>query len=464
MKRIYILTISTLLCLLSHAQYSTTILINRTKFHVDLNPTDMTAEINDLAYRIDDSEYPLYGHSRKIKGLNSNQKVLEIPSTVQYGGETYTITSIGQNAFADYTNIEYVNIPPTVTNIGEYAFLRTPLLKVMIPASVRHIGNRAFGWCRKLKEVTLPEGNILQEGGDVFSESKAHFRYIRPEYAETPASERPQMATQTPPRTTAITSDVDMDIPTVSQKNENTFAIIIANEKYQEVADVEFALRDGNTFKTYCHDVLGLPEKNVHFRHNATLNHIQTELDWLKKIAAVCEGDARIIFYYAGHGIPDERTGSSYLLPVDGKGDNYATGYSLNKLYKELGGLPANSVTVFLDACFSGAQRDGGMLSAARGVAIRAKGETAMGNMVVFAAAQEDETASAYQEKGHGLFTYFLLKKLKETRGNVTLAELGNYLRKNVNKESVLTSGKTQTPSISASPSLGENWRNLRLR
>lgn len=432
-----------------------------TEFHVDLNVQDKTAEINDLSYKIDDREYPFYGHNRRIKGLKGkNNRTLVIPETVLFSGETYTITSIGQNAFADYTNIDYVNIPSTVTKIGKYAFLRVPLLKVTIPTSVTYIADRAFGWCTKLREINIPEGVLVNYAA--YSESEATVNRL----GQVDGYEQEISDNRSRPRNLAfISSDVDTDIPKSAMTNENTFVVIIANEKYQEVADVEFAVRDGNMFKMYCSQVLGIPERNIHIRLNATLNHIQTELDWLKKITTVCEGDANVIVYYAGHGIPDERTRASYLLPVDGKGDNYATGFALNDLYGELGNMPVRNVTVFLDACFSGSQRDGNMLSANRGVAIKVKTEVVRGNnMVVFAAAQGDETAHSYAEKGHGLFTYFLLKKLKESKGNVTLSELGDYLRKNVNRESVLDNGNTQTPCVNVSANMGDSWKSLKLK
>ena len=69
------------------------------------------------------------------------------------------------------------------------------------------------------------------------------------------------------------------------------------------------------------------------------------------------------------------------------------------------------------------------MLATARGVAIKPKASTPGGNVIVFSAATGDETAYPYDEKGHGLFTYFLLKKLQENKGNVTLGELSAYLR-----------------------------------
>lgn len=258
-------------------------------------------------------------------------------------------------------------------------------------------------------------------------------------------------------------SDVDVAIPKMPIRNSNTFAVIIANENYEEETQVEYALNDGEIFKAYCQDVLGLPETNIHYRENATLNNILAELDWMKQISSAFGSEAKFIFYYAGHGVPDEATGDSYLLPVDGRGNMLATGYSLKKLYDTLGGLTAKDITVFMDACFSGAVRDGGMMASARGVAIKAKQAAPKGNMIVLSAAQGDETAYPYKEKGHGLFTYHLLKKLQETKGNVTMGELADYITSEVKKRSIVVNGKLQTPVVTFSNS-AMDWRNWKLK
>ena len=258
-------------------------------------------------------------------------------------------------------------------------------------------------------------------------------------------------------------SDVDIEIPQLGITNETIFAVIIANENYEEETQVEYALNDGEIFKTYCKEVLGLPESNIHYRENATLNNLLAELDWMKQISTAFGDETKFIFYYAGHGIPDEASGDAYLFPVDGRGNMLATGYSLNKLYETLGGLTAKSITVFMDACFSGAVRDGGMMASARGVAIKAKQAAPKGNMIVLSAAQGDETAYPYKEKGHGLFTYYLLKKLQETKGDVTLGELSDYITSEVKKRSIIANGKLQTPIVTTSIS-ATDWRNWTLK
>ncbi|MDO4826898.1 MAG: WG repeat-containing protein, partial [Bacteroidia bacterium] len=165
-------------------------------------------------------------------------------------------------------------------------------------------------------------------------------------------------------------SDVDTNIPSSRIVNDKTFAVIIANEKYQSVTEVDCAENDGDIFREYCHKTLGVPEKNIHFVPNATLVNMWAQVDWLESIAKAYNGDASLIFYYAGHGIPDEGTRDAYLLPVDGSGSNVKTGYKLSELYSNLSKFPTKQTVVLLDACFSGAERTGDMLVAARGVAL----------------------------------------------------------------------------------------------
>jgi len=259
-------------------------------------------------------------------------------------------------------------------------------------------------------------------------------------------------------------SDVAVNIPTTNTRNDKTFAVIIANEDYRREEQVIFAKNDGETFKKYCIQTLGLPEKNVHIVTDATLNDIRGEIDWISNVADAFKGAANFIFYYAGHGIPDETSKSAYLLPVDGYGANVNTGYKLDDLYQTLGKLPAKSITIFMDACFSGAQRNGEMLASARGVAIKALAGKPIGNMVVFSAAQGDETAYPYREKGHGMFTYFLLKKLQETKGETTLGELSNYITDNVRQQSIVINSKNQTPTVTPSTTLANRWQEMKLK
>ena len=282
-----------------------------------------------------------------------------------------------------------------------------------------------------------------------------------PKKEDTPT---PAHSSTPAPKKEETRADVDVNLPTTTINNDNTFAVIIANEHYQDVAPVPYANNDGAVFAEYCRQSLGLPATNVHLVKDATLNNMKREINWLKQVSDAYKGTARIIVYYAGHGIPDESTRNAYLLPVDGFGTDITTGYSLQSLYATLGALQAKSITVFLDACFSGSMRDGGMMASARGVAIKAKNNVPTGNMVVFSAASGEETAYPYKEKRHGLFTYYLLKKLQMSKGNMSLGDLQNYVADEVAKKSIVVNGKSQTPTVSASTNIGEGWKSWTLK
>jgi hypothetical protein len=261
-------------------------------------------------------------------------------------------------------------------------------------------------------------------------------------------------------------SDVDQNIPSNTISNDETFAVVIGNEAYAKEIKVKYALKDAAVFRQYLQKTLGIPDNNISYIENATFGQILDALNWINAIAKAYTGQARIIFYYAGHGMPDEQTKSAFLLPIDGNSQNPATAVRLSDIYSKLTEYPSISVTVFLDACFSGATResDGTMLAEGRGVKIKPKNELLTGNLIVFNAATGDETALPYIEKQHGMFTYFLLKKLQESNGKTTLNELGNYIVINVTRQSLVINKKSQTPQVNTSPQVQNTWQSFKLR
>ncbi|MDE6270656.1 MAG: caspase family protein [Muribaculaceae bacterium] len=255
-------------------------------------------------------------------------------------------------------------------------------------------------------------------------------------------------------------SDVDFNPPLTTNVADKTFAVIISNENYSEVNSVQYALHDGEVLSQYFEKTLGIPNSNIKYTPDATLNNMRKQINWLKQIAEAFGQEAKIIFYYSGHGIPDEQSKNAYLMPVDGYHSDMSTNLSINHLYDELSSLNVAQVTVLLDACFSGSQRGDNMLVAARGVKIKSRANAPKGKMIVFSAAQGDETAYPLDDKEHGMFTYFLLKKLRESGDKVTLGELSEYITTEVKRASLLHTGKIQTPSTSVSIEIEPEWRN----
>ena len=281
--------------------------------------------------------------------------------------------------------------------------------------------------------------------------------------ANTPTPKQEQTVAQKN-ETPAADRSIDTDIPVMGVKLDNTFAVIIGNENYQSVAKVPYAANDAKIFAEYCKRTLGLPEENVTVYTDATYGKMLGALQRISNIADAYNGNISIIFYYAGHGIPDDASREAFILPIDADGTIKESCLSLSRLYSSLARLNARRVTAFLDACFSGAERGNGMLASARGVAIKPKQNTIDGNVVVFTAVTGDQTAFPYKPSEHGLFTYYLLKKLKESRGNVSLGELSDYITTNVKQRSIVVNNKLQTPVVIPSDRLSTTWRTLPLR
>ena len=92
-----------------------------------------------------------------------------IPSSVEYNGTTYSVTSIGLGAFRGCSGLASVTIPNSVTSIGDEAFLYcSGLTSVTIPNSVTSIGSWAFSGCSGLTSITIPTG-VTSIGDRAFS-------------------------------------------------------------------------------------------------------------------------------------------------------------------------------------------------------------------------------------------------------------------------------------------------------
>ena len=112
-----------------------------------------------------------------------------------------------------------------------------------------------------------------------------------------------------------------------------------------------------------------------------------------------------------------------------------------------------------MDACFSGGARDAGLI-AARSVKVKPKKDLIQGNLVVFTASSGEQSALPYDQEQHGMFSYFLLKKLQETKGEISYGELADYISQNVSIESLRINQKEQDPAINVSPDVENVWRD----
>jgi uncharacterized caspase-like protein len=130
------------------------------------------------------------------------------------------------------------------------------------------------------------------------------------------------------------------------------------------------------------------------------------------------------------------------------------TGYPLKKLYESLNKLQVREVIVALDSCFSGAGGRSVIAKGARPLVMNLQSNMAMSkNMTVISASSGDQISSTYDEKGHGLFTYFLLKGIKnedviKKDGSIAISDLFSYIKPQVERIARKQYNNEQTPQL----------------
>jgi len=257
----------------------------------------------------------------------------------------------------------------------------------------------------------------------------------------------------------SLNIDVETDLPLAKKERKDDYAVIFGVENYSgNVPRVLYATRDAAWFREYAIKTLGLPAENIYYRVNAeaTKNEFDKALGkngWLDKRA---KKDSRVYFFFSGHGIPTSDGESSYILPYDGD-PNYAelTAYPLQNVYAGLAGLKSSLNVVFLDACFTGINRENQALYAtSRPVFISPNRMEAPPRVNVLSAAAWNQMSSAWPDKQHGLFSYFLLKGMQGAADanadrKLTLAELHEYLSREVPIQAARLD-KDQVPQLSS--------------
>lgn len=252
----------------------------------------------------------------------------------------------------------------------------------------------------------------------------------------------------------AMESELLENVP-AGTSHPNRYALIIGNEDYSIVGgsaeiNVPFACNDAIVFKEYCLRTFGIPLEHIRYIDNATAGIMRESIDWLINIGKA-NPDAELFFYYSGHGSNDEATREPYLLPVDVTGKYIKLGISLNDLYANLSAVPCQASYVFLDACFSGGYKSKEPLVAQKGVRVVPKYSVIGGNLICFSSSSGEQTSSVYYDKRQGYFTYYLIKNIQEANGNISLGDLYNRTRDEV-EAATAVSGKLQSPQILVSP------------
>lgn len=250
-------------------------------------------------------------------------------------------------------------------------------------------------------------------------------------------------------------------------------AVIIGNKDYgklgRDIPNVKPAHADADAFRRYAIRNLGLREGNIIDLRDATgaqmtrvfgsrENHCGQLFDWTRP------GRSRVFVYYSGHGAPADPEATSYLVPVDADASRIAlNGYPLDVLYANLGKLPAVSVSVVLEACFSGASQAGAVVGHSSGIYVRPRPPSIPPAFTVITAGSASQVASWEENGSQSLFTRHFLDGLTGRAdqppsgngdGSVTHRELEAYLKDTTTYFARRLYGRDQTPEFH----VGATW------
>jgi hypothetical protein len=255
---------------------------------------------------------------------------------------------------------------------------------------------------------------------------------------------------------------IDNDIPrsTKVEPSSNTYVLIIGNENYKKISPVPHAINDARVFGEYCRLTYNVPKStNIHFVANAGLADMKDGLDWLVTKAKEAKGgNAELIIYYSGHGtVGKARDGTSdddqYLVPVDVSNLDVSLSISRHDIYASLSEVSFKRASIFLDACYSGDKRP----------IVKEPVYKWKGKIFLFASSSLGQVSNPYSEKGHGFFTYFLLKSIWETRGNINYADMVEQVKQQVSSVSKSITKEEQKPQEVPMPEAKDEWKRWKI-
>ncbi|MEI7491008.1 MAG: caspase family protein [Bacteroidota bacterium] len=263
--------------------------------------------------------------------------------------------------------------------------------------------------------------------------------------------------------------DADRDIPELPPDRKNTYVLIIANDAYSPMQmarcftdSVDYHDRDARVFREYAIRTMGIPAANVQMIFNAKSFEMRRELIRLASFSRGVNGNADLIFYYAGYGMIDEKTLEPYILPVDIENDDPKFIIRISDLFKMLQEDPSKRISILLEASFQfDALKPRPDKSKSPRITLRYPNVPA--NVFFMAAGSPGQKTWSDHQAGHGLFTMALMEKLKETKARANLKEISDFIIRDVRASSLKLKLKEQIPCTLSGSSLTKDLLTLKL-
>lgn len=237
-----------------------------------------------------------------------------------------------------------------------------------------------------------------------------------------------------------------------ARQSENAVAIIIGIQNYRRVPKAEFASDDARAFYDYAIRALGVKPENIKMLIDDQADQIdiyKALQQWLP--VKVSKQKTDVYFFYSGHGLPSDDGKSLYLLPYSVDKDYLSkTAINQQELISSLQAAQPRSVTIFMDACYSGQVRTGDtLLASARPIQLKAGANNFPADFTVFTASAPDQIALSSPDLRHGIFSYYLMKGMEgdadeNKDGKITATELQSYINDRVSQQAMALNRRQQ--------------------
>ena len=239
-----------------------------------------------------------------------------------------------------------------------------------------------------------------------------------------------------------------------SQPERDAVAVIIGISNYKSLPKADYAKDDAQVFFDYAIRALGVKPGNIKLLmdEQADAEDIYTAFKtWLP---ARVKSTTDVYVFYSGHGLPTQDGSGLYLLPQRANRDLLSkTAILMQEINGDIQASKPKSVTIFMDACYSGTARGGETLVAsARPIALKSQPTTFPSNFTVISASQADQISSSSPELQHGIFSYYLMRGMEgdadiNKDGKITLDEIQAYLSENVGRQARIMN-RQQEPQV----------------
>jgi hypothetical protein len=233
-------------------------------------------------------------------------------------------------------------------------------------------------------------------------------------------------------------------------------AIIIGIQDYKRVPRAEFANNDAKEFYEYAVRALGIKQEKIKMLLDDEadeVNIVKAFENWLP--IQVNKEKTDVYVFYSGHGLPAPDGKSLYFLPhgVD-KELLSRTAVGQNEIVAALSAAKPKSVTMFIDACYSGQTRGGDVLVAnAKPLSLKSDTNAYPTNFTVITASANDQISSSSPELKHGIFSFYLMKGMEgeadaNKDGKITVGEMQDYLSDKVSRQAMMLNRKQTTQLV----------------